>query len=148
MNLAFAVMFPGNCADGSTSDANGICADGSPPDMSMAEPCPGGVGRDTNGICSSSVPITPMCPNHGVHDAAGNCIEPCPASTIRGPSGNCIPENGCQSGFKPDLNGNCIDMRGGGLGLPPPPPCPNSGSLPDIRDKNGNCYEPRGTGPL
>jgi hypothetical protein len=32
-----------------------------------------------------------------------------------------LPPPPCENGYKADANGNCIDMRGGGLGLPPPP---------------------------
>ena len=33
-----------------------------------------------------------------------------------------MPPPPCENGFTPDANGNCVDMRGGGLGLPPVPP--------------------------
>jgi hypothetical protein len=44
----------------------------------------------------------------------------CPGIDMRG-GGLGLPPPPCESGYKADANGNCIDMRGGGLGLPPPP---------------------------
>jgi PsbP-like protein len=134
------------CPDGSNPDESGNCPTTTP------TPCPDGSTPDESGNCPQAT-NQKTCPDGSTPDESGNCPTttptPCPDGSIPDPTtGNCptttqqntAPQTLTQQTCPPlpiDQNGNCpgIDMRGGGLGLPPlKKTCP-----PLPIDQNGNC---------
>ncbi|MGB7952873.1 MAG: hypothetical protein WCF23_02740, partial [Candidatus Nitrosopolaris sp.] len=92
---------------------------------------------DANGNCPTSTSSTQQntatpCPDGSTPDANGNCPITTPSTQETAP-----PHTLAQQTCPPlpiDANGNCpgVDMRGGGLGLPPAP-------TPMSTSQQGNC---------
>jgi hypothetical protein len=137
------------CPDGSKPDANGICPTTTSPSNTTSgkslatntlnsttqTTCPGGSKPDANGICPTTTsPLTTQttCPGGSKPDANGNCPITTPSTQETTPL-HTLAQQTCPP-LPIDANGNCpgVDMRGGGLGLPPAP-------TPMSTSQQGNC---------